>query len=138
MRRTETFRLQHAELLGLADRVERALSPPRVRAGADTLRGVLALLARVLTRHAALEDDELYPLLLKHVDERIRGKARALRHEFGVIYASVEVAVTVWSRPGAIEAEPERFVGEMRTIFDVLRERIALEDDDLYVLIDAL
>lgn len=138
MRRTEAFRLQHAELLAIAERIERALERDRVARGADTMRGVLALLARVLHTHSAHEDRQLYPLLLKHADERIRGRARSLRDDFGIIYASVEVAANYWGHAGNIEREPARFVDEMRTLLSTLRTRIELENDDLYRMVDAL
>lgn len=136
MRRTETFRLQHAELAGLADRVEqmltlRALVP-------DDMRASLALFARVLTEHAAQEDERLYPMLFQHPSERVRSLARGLHAEFGVIYAAVEVFIAVWCRDGALEAEPERFIGEAAAVLATLRQRIAKENDELYATIDAL
>jgi hypothetical protein len=77
-------------------------------------------------------------MLFQHANEAVRLKARALHDEFGVIYAVVEVFVAVWTREGAIEAEPERFVVETRPLLETLRQRIAKENDELYAMIDAL
>lgn len=138
MRRTEPFRIQHAELLFLAEQIERALDVSTLLEHGGDARQMLLTLAGALHQHSAQEDDRLYPMLLRHRDESVRSMARAIREEFGVIYASVEVYLGVWSRIGAIEEDPAHFVGETRNVLATLRRRIAREDDELYSLIDGL
>jgi hypothetical protein len=77
-------------------------------------------------------------MLFNHSNPQVRNEARQLHADFGVIYAAVEVFIAVWSRPGALEEEPQRFIGEATGVIAALRQRIARENDELYARIDAL
>ena len=151
MRRTESFRLQHAELARHADLLEERVrlheeacaAPAADRARlaaelADETRSLLGAFAAALAEHTELEDDRLYPLLYRHVDERVRTTARALREGFGVIYAGLEVFLAVWMRPGALEEDPRHFTDQTRPLLSALRQRITRENDELYALVDDL
>ena len=138
MRRTELFRLQHAELAGLAERIESALVVDELRRAPEPARVLLTTLAGALATHSAQEDDRLYPLLFNHADRHVQSAARTLHRDFGVIYAAVEVFIAMWLREGALEADPARFVAETQGILATLRARIAREDSELYSLIDSL
>lgn len=138
MRRTEVFRLQHAELAGHADRLEALLTVSAMKGSEDAVREALRVFGGILGIHAAQEDDKLYPMLFNHSNPQVRSEARQLHADFGVIYAAVEVFIAVWSRAGALEEEPQRFIGEATGVIAALRQRIARENDELYARIDAL
>lgn len=131
------FRLQHAELARFADQLVE-LDLRSIVARPDSARELLAAFMRLLTAHSQVEDEMLYPILLAHSSERVRVEARALRDEFAVIYASVEVFLSVWQRPGALESDAQTFINEVPPLVDTLRARIARENDRLYAYVDAL
>jgi len=137
MRRTEVFRLQHAELAGHADRLEAMLTVSALKGAESTVREALGVFAGILAIHAAQEDDKLYPMLFNHANPQVRSEARQLHADFGIIYAAVEVFLAVWSREGALEEEPKRFIDEATGLIGTLRQRIARENDELYARIDA-
>jgi hemerythrin-like domain-containing protein len=136
VRRTETFRRQHDEILDVAKTIAAGLNGQTPN-GAQ-LRDALALLASLVSKHAAQEDEKLYPLLFKHANDSVRETAQRLHREFGILYASAEASITVWSRDGAIEAEPQRCVQELTELLAALKKRIDVENDELYALIDAI
>lgn len=138
MRRTEVFRLQHAELSGHANRLEAVLTVSALKGNEGAVRDALTSFSAVLSSHAAQEDDRLYPMLFNHANPQVRSEARQLHADFGIIYSAVEVFIAVWSRDDALESEPERFIHEATDVISTLRQRIARENDELYARIDAL
>ncbi len=122
----------------MADRLERSLTREGVVAAPQQIHEQLLALRRVLIFHTEQEDERLYPALFNHPNDGVRQTARSLHAEFGIIYAAVEVFIGVWTRPGALEAEPDRFVAETTGILVALRARITQENEQLYAVIDAV
>jgi hypothetical protein len=137
MARTQRYREEHRELLGLAAELEVLLVPSELLHDAAAARAALSALNGHLALHLGTEDNVLYPELLAHPDEAVRASARHAVEEAGELRAAFAGFVRRWPTPRAIEARPAAFAAETRIALQALRGRIRAEDDGLYALADA-
>jgi hypothetical protein len=134
MRPTDNFRRQHQELSALAEEVERTLDT----ADAQQLRRLLGRLSGKLQMHAAMEENALYPRLLHHEREGVRAVAVRLRDEVGGVYSLVGAFVVRWHQAGAIEQDRAGFAKDVGSVFRVLRQRVEVEERELYPMADVV
>jgi hypothetical protein len=133
---TERFRRQHAELSALAlELVTQAHDSVAVTQNAPALRRALATFAGKLKIHAAMEDEALYPTLLRHDNEELRETARKLHESFGGVYRGFSEYLARWE-PETIAAKPDAFRRETRAAMTALGERMKLETEVLYDKVD--
>ncbi len=100
----------------------------------------LALLQRfhnVLVAHLKLEDQWLYPRLLRSDNEIVRGKAERYQKDMGGVRDHFLQLWKQWSRPEAIAEDREGWAQEWQGFAQGLERRIDIEDDDLYVAAEA-
>jgi hypothetical protein len=135
-RTTETFRRQHDELVRLAGvLVELVARDPMP---ASEVQRTLSKLAGVLRVHAAMEDEALYPRLLRHDDPELRALARDFLDRFGSAYRGFLDFRAQWSSIEQIAAAPADLARGARAVAELLGRRIAEENTVLYERVDAL
>jgi hemerythrin-like domain-containing protein len=138
MSRTEKYRKQHQELLGIASQIDKQLRAEQLSKDASSVRGLLSTLFGKLKLHLALEDKALYPELIKDSDATTVATARKFAAEMGSISAVVNGYALKWKSTSAIENAPDGFITETKGLFEALANRIKREDNELYALADKL
>jgi hypothetical protein len=138
MARTQRYRDEHRELLGLAAELEAHLVPSQLLHDAAEARAALSALNGRLALHLGTEDNVLYPELLAHPDERVRAAARLSVEEAADLRAAFAGYVRRWPTSRSIEARPGAFAGETRVALAALSARIRAEDEGVYALADEL
>ena len=131
MAKTDVYRRQHGEILGMVDALtgmlnETSLDASKARTSLSNVVGK----ARV---HLAMEDQSLYPDAFSR--EQTRVMAQSYQREMGDLAASLIDFSRRWTL-AAMESEPASFCQEATQIFKALRERIQREETELYPLID--
>ncbi|UJR81684.1 hemerythrin domain-containing protein [Sandaracinus amylolyticus] len=138
MRRSDQFRRQHQELQELAVEIGTHLRIEVLEQDASLCRRLVARFAGKLRVHAAMENDALYPELLRHDDPQVRELAVRLVRELGPVYEGFDAYEARWSSAHAISLEPRAFMVSTLETFEMLRRRMATENKQLYPVVDAL
>lgn len=129
---TKLYRRQHGDIRRLLHEATRNLVP----LDPDACRSTLAKLAGTLKIHIAMEDNALYPRLLAHQNPAVRQTASDYQQSMGQLGPAFEQFFARWSAHGAIEAQPAHYAAGQRVIAEALRQRMDLEDANLYDLVD--
>jgi len=127
------FREQHAEILGIAKKVDGALA--RLPDAAGEVRTQLTALAAKVNVHLAMEDDALYPRLQAHADPKVRTLAKKFTDEMSGIKVAFQKYIATWNEP-AIRGDAAGFVAATKGLFAALAQRIQRENTELYPLLD--
>lgn len=136
MKKTEMYRKQHADLARIVKEIEDDfLTSGKLPAQAAKVRDALNVLSSKISVHMTMEDNYLYPALLKHTDESVRAKAQTFIDEMGHIRKAFSDYNQKWFLQ-AIEKNPDRFAQETKALFAALNDRIRRENNDLYMLVD--
>lgn len=138
MSRTTKFREQHVELLALAKEIAPLLNSAGMERDAEKVRHLLSQLAGKLNIHLAMEDNSLYPELLRHANPEIQSKAKAFVDEMGGIKKAFGEYLAKYPSAPAIQASAEGFAKDTQALFAVLGKRIEAEDSVLYPMLDSL
>ncbi len=138
MRKTESFREQHAKLLKVASKISAHLRVDELSKDASEARSLLSELLGTLRIHLAMEDSSLYPKLLEHSDEQIRSMAKKFVDEMGGIGEAVKSYGDKWPHAKAIQENPNDFVKETEGLLATLADRIKKEDNELYAAVDEM
>lgn len=124
----ETLIRDHEDLLRQAKAIFAALNEHQ---GAPAIRGLLDTFIVDLSRHLAIEDDEIYPHLLRSSDA---GEAELAGEAIGR-FASLATELTRfhhrWS-PGAIAERPDILADDFHVLINRIGARIRTEDELLY------
>jgi len=104
---------------------------------ADNIAPLLRRLRTVLLAHLKLEDDWLYPRLLKNANSIVRGKAERYRREMGGLRKQFDDLWTSWSSEGAASSSFGAWQHQWRLFHEAIEARMATEDEDLYVAAEA-
>lgn len=105
---------------------------------ATICRRLVARFAGKLRVHAAMENDALYPELLRHDDPAVRTLAARLVRELGPVYEGFDAYEARWTSAHAISIDPRGFMVSTLETFEMLRRRMATENKQLYPVVDAL
>lgn len=138
MLRTQNYRDQHEQLLGLAGELGGLLSSPDNAFPATQARHILSEIAGRLTVHLAMEDKHLYPNLLQHTDTAVRQTAERFVNEMGGIATVFKTYLANWPSADAVARNPAGFRSATQGILKALGGRIQQENTVLYPLMDAL
>jgi hypothetical protein len=138
MARTDSFRKQHREILEIITESSSALERPLDDAAIETLRKAISTLSGKVGIHLAMEDEGLYPELLKHGDAQVKALAERYWSGMGGLRQSLGDYKKRWASSAAIRQDKEAFVSATKRLFTALRGRIAAEDNELYPRVDAL
>lgn len=134
---TAQYRIQHEELLTQATQLSNAIADNVSSLDAPSIRALLSAIAGKLRTHLAIEDNSLYPRLLKHNDEKIRKTAFSFQQEMGHIRTAFDEYLRRWPNL-EILADPQGFRRDTRSLLRTLHDRIRREDNQLYPLLDRI
>ena len=134
---TEHFRKQHAEIADIVGQINASLIPNKLEANPAPMRALFLKLSGKLSVHLAMEDDSLYPKLMKHGDEKVRTVAKAFSTEMADVKPKFEGFVHKWNE-AAIRGGAPAFCDETRKLFGVLADRMRREDRELYDMVDRI
>lgn len=126
------YRSQHEEIERLTAAIPTDGPLPKpldIQLALGRLKGLLSV-------HLKLEDDNLYPAMLRHPSDLIRAKATKYQREMGSLAGAFTDFYVTWTEPGAIEARPAFFQAEWRAVLQALKARIEAEESDLYQAVD--
>ncbi len=138
MKRTQNFRQQHDDMLGIATEISRNLNGSNMDAKAGEVRSLLSRLMGKLQTHLAMENNALYPQLLQHDDPAVQKLAQKFIDEMDKIGEAVSEYNSHWPSATKIQADPARFKAESEGLFTALADRINRENNDLYRKVDIL
>lgn len=138
MEATETFRIQHDELVVIAKDISGNLKADALRTDAKNVRLQLSKMAGVLGAHLSIEDRWLYPKLVAHADASVARLARQYQDEMSGLKEAFDAYMTRWETSQKIQANPETFIKETLGLLEVLSQRIHRENSELYTLVDRL
>lgn len=136
MSRTDSFRTQHDKILQIVGGIVPLLSSNNLGTDAGAVRRLLAQLTGMVSVHLAMEDNSLYPAMLTHKDARLKTTAQRYQQEMGGIKGAFENYTKKWASATSIQANPDQFVKESKSLFETLGRRIARENNELYSLLD--
>jgi hypothetical protein len=138
MLRTQSYREQHDQLLGLAGELGGLLGKADNDFPATQARHLLSEIAGRLTVHLAMEDKHLYPSLLQHGDATVRQTAERFVEEMGGIASVFKTYLANWPSAEAVSRNPAGFRDATKGILKALGGRIQQENTVLYPIMDAL
>lgn len=136
MRKTDTLRRQHKDLLEIAAEISSHLNSDKLSKDANEVRSLLSQLFGKLNVHLTLEDQVLYPQLINHSDEKIKETAKRFVDQMGGIADALKDYKNKWSNAIKIQKAADDFINDTKGIFDALAKRIEKENNELYVLLD--
>jgi len=104
-----------------------------IEEGADaaTLSARLKQLDYLLTPHLAIEDEQIYPLLLASDDAGQRIMAEEAIYAFASVASDWTAFVATWGEH-AIAADRAGFVAALQGFLDTLQRRVKAENEILY------
>lgn len=136
MAKSDRFRKQHDELLGLANSLAAELDSTKLAKDATAARSALSKLAGKLTLHLSAEDQHLYPDLMASDDSETRATAKKFVDEMGGIASAFLAYNEKWRTTSSIQSGPAEFIEETKGIYGALAKRIEMENTKLYPLMD--
>lgn len=95
--------------------------------------GTLVRLAGLVQAHVKLEDERLYPELMKSHNPLIREKARHFQEEMGDLAQRFTTFAQTWILSGQVAKDVRGFKEAWAPVLAALSERMEREDNDLYV-----
>jgi len=138
MARTDNFKKQHAEILYIARDINQLLGPVIEDEHAAYIRRQLSKMHGMVGLHLAMEDNSLYPSMLRSADPSARDLAQRYAAEMGDLAAAFEAYMRQWHSAAVISAGAAAFTEHSKGIFNALSKRIHRENTQLYPVADAL
>ena len=128
----ETLKQQHEEICELLS-VLALLVPDETARKTRIVENLFAELAKKVNAHIVLEDGTLYKDLLVHQDQRTARNFLSGSHELKRLFSDY---IRHACRHGPKNKNCEAFVKETEDVFELLRDRIKIEEDRFYPLAD--
>lgn len=133
---TTIFRTQHDDLVKIVQQISAQLKPELVTANAAGIAKLFTQLAGKITVHLAMEDESLYPKMIKHANPNIANTAKKFMTEMGTIKTAFTGFMKKWGSETAMKGNPTAFITETQGLFGVLAKRIEKENNELYKMMD--
>lgn len=134
---TDAFIKQHNELADTVGKLSKFLEVRKLVSNLDEVQLHLSVLSRILNAHLLMEDRGLYPVMLEHGNATAKELARLYIDEMGGLKtAFIEYSVN-W-KENRISDNPEKFIEETKSIFNVLESRVEKENTILYPFVEKL
>lgn len=130
----QRFHAQHADLYRLIDQIETLLHAPATASPAEAIRTAFHQLSAKLRLHLALEDDALYPRLIREGNPQLGNLAQQFQQEMSGLRATYEAFLSQWLHSGAFNRDPAGFAAAVQSLFIPLKDRLHREDMRLYPL----
>ena len=134
----EMLRKQHADILEQVDAIVKSLKENKVDPSIERVRELLANLSTELELHLLIEDDILYPVLLKDSKESIRNVAHMFVIELSGLKEAFKKYKAKWANHKTIAKSSESFISETKALVTLLRKRIEKENNELFPLLEIL
>lgn len=99
--------------------------------GPAQLAASLRHLDSLLTPHLAIEDEQIYPLLLAGKDSGQRIMAEEAINAYATLASDWSAFAAAWDEP-AIAADRSGFVAGLQALLDTLQRRVRAENEILY------
>ncbi len=138
MARTDNLRAHHKTILADLAALDGLLSPQTLANQAKEARSLLSNLAGKITLHLAMEDTNLYPIMIASSDANAKAAAQSFKTEMGGLGQAFSAYIAKWPSASRIEANPNDFIRDTRGVTMALKQRIEKEEAKLYPLADAL
>jgi hemerythrin-like domain-containing protein len=135
---TDRCRSQHAMITLTLMELERDVCSSDLFRDAGSVRATLEELEVMLSVHLAVEENVVYPQVLKSADPAMRATIEAFVAEMRSISELVKAYMRRWLEGGAIEAAAGEFVVQSQKMTKLLRLRIRRENLELLPAADRL
>lgn len=129
---TDGLRKQHQEIRALLTELQ-ALLVNRESAVSESLqiRKLLTQLYGKVQIHLSMEDNILYPKMIKGFDPELSQMAQDFQAEMGAIKKAFSAYIQLWTTDH-IQAYAQEFISQSAEIFLRLNRRIDAENDQLF------
>lgn len=138
MARTDNFRKQHVEILSIARDINQQLGPELSEQEAASIRRQLSKMHGIVGLHLAMEDQSLYPSMLRSTDAEARTLAQQYSDEMGDLALAFDAHMKTWASNTAVSNAAAAFTEQTKGIFNALSKRIHRENTQLYPVADSL
>lgn len=130
------LKTQHGRIIRLASALGGTAAIMKTSDDAIRAREVMRALNTALTEHLAIEDGELYPVLMRSQDHSVRDLAQHYVEDMGALSGVWAHYFEEWSQ-ARILRDRERFASVTRGLIGALAHRVAREEDTLYPTMEA-
>lgn len=130
-----TIRLQHEEILKLAQDILNYDSVPKVTADAFEISLIIGRLAGKLSVHLCGEDQYIYPYLAQKEDKTIQETSRRFAAEMGGLAQVFSDFKAEFMSAPKIKNAPAEFIDTSKKVMGAIMERIDKEERQLYTLL---
>lgn len=132
----EILKAQHRRIIRLASALGGLAGTLKTQDDASRARELMTALNAALIEHLAIEDDELYPELMKADDASVRQLAEHYVDDMGAISGAWAHYFGEWSQ-ARILSDRSRFAVATKWLIGALAHRVEREDDTLYPAMEA-
>ena len=127
----DILKAQHRRIIRLASALGGLSETLKTSEDAAQARELMRSLDTALIEHLAIEDGELYPVLLTSDDAAVRQLAEAYVDDMGAVSGLWAHYLDKWSQ-AAILSDRSRFAIATKGLIGALAHRVASENDTLY------
>ncbi len=137
MIQTPELSTQHAAIMDQSRRLSGLVAQLDSRGEAMVVRRLMETIGGLLIHHLSIEDDELYPALMRAADPELRDTAMSAFEDMGGLRAVWAHYRDHWTID-RILSDPRRFRTATDDIVGALSLRVAMEESVLYPAFEAL
>ena len=134
----EMLRKQHADLIEQVDTIRILIKKDEIVCNATMFHELLSKLSTDLGLHLLIEDDLLYPALMKYSKETISDIANRFVIELGGVKEAFKKYNAKWASHETIPECLEELISETEAIAAMLKKRIDKENNKLFPCIEKL
>ena len=132
----EILKAQHRRIIRLASALGGLAEVLKTKEDAARARELMGALNTALIEHLAIEDGELYPVLMTSHDPAVRQLAEDYVDDMGAVSGAWVHYFEEWSQ-AKIVSDRNRFATATKGLIGALAHRVAREDDTLYPAMEA-
>ncbi|WP_167762552.1 hemerythrin domain-containing protein [Brevundimonas intermedia] len=132
----EILKAQHRRIIRLGSALGGLAEILKTQDDASRARELMTALNAALIEHLAIEDGELYPVLLRSDDPSVRQLAEDYVDDMGAVSGAWAHYFDEWSQ-ARILSDRRRFATASKGLIGALAHRVAREDDTLYPAMEA-
>ena len=132
----EILKAQHRRIIRLASALGGVTESLKTQEDAGRARELMGALNAALIEHLAIEDGELYPVLMTSHDPAVRQLAQDYVDDMGAVSGAWTHYFNEWTQ-AKIVSDRSRFATATKGLIGALAHRVAREDDTLYPAMEA-
>jgi hemerythrin-like domain-containing protein len=133
---TQSYREEHKELVKQITEIAKLIEAGAGQ-NAKAITSKFRRFSAKLKIHLSIEDDLLYPALIK-AGGKTQEMGQSFKDEMGGLKKVFDLFIAKWRGADKIEADPDSFTTEFNGILSALSARIEKEESELYALADNL